>query len=52
MPLLVAFAAEGANAPLYFIGPPANYVTYNPYGWNEIEIKNSGGKTKSQWPIG
>ena len=44
MPLLVAFAAEGANAPLYFIGPPANYVTYNPYRWNEIEIKEFRGQ--------
>ena len=46
MPLLVAFAAEGANAPLYFIGPPANYVTYNPYGWNEIEIKEFRGQNE------
>ena len=41
MPLLVAFAVEGANPPLYFANPN-EYTIYNPYKWNEIETKEKG----------
>ena len=43
MPLLVAFAAEGANIPLYFTNPNG-YTVYHPYKWNEIEIAQFRGQ--------
>ena len=43
VPLLVAFAAEGANIPLYFANPNG-YTVYHPYKWNEIEIAQFRGQ--------